>query len=122
MRFNEFNSKINLPELCRTMGIKGLKFIKLPTFGWFAFNSNRTQIAHIFQLFSDEEAMALYRKLVLDRPDVHEFTMLYSEYDQQSLYTDYLKIRFWRSIYTDSLSEAESNYIKINDKKRKLKD
>lgn len=107
MTFNEFNSKINLPEVCRMAGISGLNYIKLPTFGWYGYNANLSQIVHLFQLFDDKDIFGLYRKFTLEMPELQEFSMTYSETEGNQLYEDYAKTRLWGSFFRDARLETQ---------------
>lgn len=121
MRFNDFNSRVNLPEICRAAGVIGLSFIKVPNFGWYAFNANKTQIANVFQLFKDEEVIYLYRKYTIESPELLEFTILYSENEERSLYEDYARIRYWNGLFKESILESQRTTIPWKGERKKLK-
>lgn len=106
MTFNNFNSNINLPEVCRMFGIKGLSYVKLPKFGWFAYNENLSQVLHLFQLFPDKDIPNLYRYLTLENRSAQEFAIVYSEASKDQLYADYTRLRYWQSLFRDAQEEG----------------
>ncbi len=92
MNVFEFNSKVNLPSVCQADGIKGYEFIKLPKFGWFAYNRNRTEIKHIFEMFPDKDRVLLYKRFVKDERQHLDFGIQYSEHVQSRLNTSYMSL------------------------------
>jgi hypothetical protein len=111
MTFFEFNSKINLPEVCRLLGVKDLKFIKVPKFGWFAYNKNMSQILHLFQFFSDKDIFKIYKEYTVYNKDVQDFAIIYSENSENKLFRDYHLYRSWLNVFRDAESETERSKV-----------
>ncbi len=106
--------------MCRRLGINDFQFIKVPKFGWFAYNQNRSHIVHLFQLFSDAEVLKLFRRFTTEDIVYQDFTMLYSEASEAKLYRDYTQMRLWASVFKDACAEAVSGHLSYTGNSVKL--
>lgn len=84
MNINEFNSKINLPYLFEAAGKRDYSFVKLPTFGWFAYNKDFSDIRNLFDNMientdSDSEIFSFCSDLVKEKKQYFDFHINYSE-------------------------------------------
>lgn len=118
MKVNDFNSKINLPKFCAKLGYTDYQFVRLPTFGWFAYNKDKTFIGNIFDLVSPEERDKLYATLTKSKSDYLEFDMPYTSFAEKTLKNNLMEVQLWKAAYAFAKKEMQTYHIK--GKKEKL--
>ena len=112
MTIQEFNSKINLPAVCQSLGIKGYEFVKMPKFGWFAYNKSLTEIKDIFEIFPEEERPLIYKRYVKDDRRYLDFAITYSEYIQNRLNSQYMHYLNTSVAWKHCIQEAHEGMVK----------
>lgn len=120
MTVNDFNCKINLPALALHLGHKGLEFVKIPKFGWFAHNKDKSVIMNVFQIGSWTAGQA-YQYLTKDHPEFQESRVLFSEISQNKLQNDAQRLLGLRAAYSMCLDEMETGKIKTHHGKSRVK-
>ncbi len=112
-----FNSKINLPKFCTKLGYTGYSFIKLPTFGWFAYNRDKTFVANVFDLVSQKDKEYLYSVVCRDKPEYLDFELAYSDLQETRLKYNLFEIQLWHSAFAFAQKEM-LNYKTVYGNKR----
>ena len=93
MNCNSFNSKVNLPKFCLKLGYSDYQFKKIPTFGWFAYNKDKTFIGNIFDLVSQKDKEYLYALISKDKPEYLDFDLAYSDMLEAKIKYNLLEIQ-----------------------------
>lgn len=104
------------------MGYSGYQFIKLPTFGWYAYNENKSFIGNIFNLVKAEEHSNLYDFVVKNKPGYLDFKIAYSEVSAQRLRNNLTQIQIWTACYVASKLEVDKHLVRYNGRRVLLKD
>ncbi len=120
MTINEFNSKINLPALCLHRGYRGLEYVKLPKFGWFAFNKDRSVVHNVMSLGNWAPSQA-YQYLTKDHPEFQESRLVYSETSERKLAADATRLAAYKALYSIALDEMEMGRIRTPFGKAKVR-
>jgi hypothetical protein len=120
MTVYEFNSKINLPSFCLASGIKGLQFKKIPKFGWFGFNEDKSVIVNIFQIFPEKSVMDIYRILTLDKPQYQESRMVYSELTDCKIKSSWFATFSYHQLLQAAINEAKEGKMYVDGIKVKV--
>lgn len=124
MNLNELNSKVNLPSFCEAAGIKGYSFLKIPTFGWFAYNDDYTEIRQILDFNNpDEQDVIKYcTRIIKDQHRFHEFRMFYSEVGITQLVNDIYRQKAFKTLHHRSIEEmwngkaySDGRYFNLKD-------
>lgn len=121
MNVNEFCTKVNLPKFCARLGLEGYSFVKLPTFGWYAHNSDMTHIANIFDLVKHEERIKLYELVTKDRREYLDFEINYSVFTEAKFINTYTTFALWQVAFNFACTEFESYKVTYQGKKVLLK-
>lgn len=115
MNLNELNSRINLPRYCSQFPeYAGFQYVKMPIFGWFGFNPERSQIINILDTISGEEGndiRDLYSKLTLGTQEFQDQKILYSEAVEHRLAAEYTRYHTWRWVYETSVRYMETHKV-----------
>ena len=106
MTLNDINSKVNLPSVVRGE-LNGYQFIKIPVFGWFAFNSNRSEILALYDKATPEPDTSIYKKFSLNEPEHQEFKFTYSEHVDNRFRNNFNDYMNWKRFW--NLSRIEAN-------------
>jgi hypothetical protein len=120
MTVNQFNSKINLPALASHLGIRGLEFVNVPKFGWFAHDRDRTDSAN-FLTIQKWTAKQAYQYLTKDHPELLESKVLYSEHTQNRIHEDAARQQTYRVMFSMCLEEMEHGRVRTHHGKSKAK-
>lgn len=121
MTASEFNSKINLPSICMSLGIKNLEFKFIPSFGWYAHNVDRTIITDLWGLFPFEDRpRKIYRTLTQGKTDYQASKLYYSEVSENKLFNNYAWVIGWQNFYIRSRAAIQEDIIKLGAKKIKI--
>ena len=108
MTVNDFNTKVNLPKFCAKMGITDYQFVRMPTFGWFAYNKDKSFIGNIFDVVGQKGWDSIYETICKDKPEFLDFTMPYNEVVGKTLRNNLLNIQLWTAAYVFSKKEFET--------------
>ncbi len=119
---NDFNSKINLPKLCSGMGYSGYLFKKIPTFGWYAFNSDKSFVGNVFDVVPPEEHAIIYKIVTKNKPGYLDFNVPYSEVTEQRLIHNLRQTQLWTACYAMAKREVDSYRVRSNGKRASLKE
>lgn len=122
MNCNSFNSKVNLPKFCAKMGYTDYQFKKLPTFGWFAYNKDKSFVGNIFDLVSQKDKEYLYSLISKNKPEYLDFDLAYSDMTESKLKYNLLEIQLWTAAYAYSKKEMDHYKISYKGKRYLLKD
>ena len=122
MNCNSFNSKVNLPKFCLKLGYSDYQFKKIPTFGWFAYNKDKTFIGNIFDLVSQKDKEYLYALISKDKPEYLDFDLAYSDMLEAKIKYNLLEIQLWTAAYAYAKKELETYKFQHNGKRLLLKD
>lgn len=90
------------------MGYTDYQFVRVPTFGWFAYNKDKTFIGNIFDLVSPKDQDQLYTIITKDKPEYLEFDISYSEIADVKLRTNRMEIQLWTAAYSMARKEIET--------------
>lgn len=122
MKVNDFNSKVNLPKFCAKLGYTDYQFLRLPTFGWFAYNKDRSFVGNIFDVIGVKDRENLYSLITKEKQDYLEFEMAYSEFAEKTLKNNLLEIQLWTAAFSFAKKELQTYQIVHKGKKEKLID
>lgn len=122
MKVNSLNSIVNLPKLCAGLKLTDYQFVKLPTFGWFCFNQDKSFVGNMFDIVPPDERGNLYRYIIKERPGWLDFHTTYSEATDQRLRTNLITYGMYQACYAMSKIEVERYEVKANGHKILLKD
>jgi hypothetical protein len=122
MKVNSFNSKVNLPKLCAKLGHTGYQFVRIPTFGWYAYNQDMSIVANAFDLVAPKERDQLYALISKDLPEYLDFDLAYSNLSETKLAYNLLEIQLWSGALALARKEMETYKMTVNGKKTLIKD
>lgn len=122
MTINEFNGKVNLPELCINKNLNDYQFVKLPTFGWFAYNHNKSVICSTYDIVKQTDTTSVYKHFTIIQPEYQDLKFSYSETAENRFLTDYNFYILWRKIWMMARYEAENSKINYGGRYIKLKE
>lgn len=121
MTVNDFCTKINLPKFCARLGLEGYYFVKLPNFGWYAYNNDLSVVANIFDLVKYEERAKLYSIVTKEKREYLDFEINYSQNTEARFFNNYTTFALWQAAFNFACSEFENYKITHNGKKVLLK-
>lgn len=123
MTLNDINCKVNLPSYFSEHQLVGYQFTKLPRFGWFGFNSTRSEILSFSDLLirqskgDMDEAGKLLKHIILARKDLHEIPIPYSETLLNKALRSLHEHRFWQLVHKASMVDlSEGGLIRVDKK------
>lgn len=122
MKVNDFNSKINLPKFCQKLGYTDYQFVRIPTFGWYAYNKDMSFIGNIFDVVSQNQHDMLYSIITKSKPEYLDFDLAYSDMTEKKLRYNLLQTQLWQAAYAYSRKEAEHYKIAHKGRKYPLKE
>lgn len=121
MTVNDFCTKVNLPKFCARLGVEGYSFVKLPTFGWYAYNNDRSVVANIFDLVKFEERAKLYQLVAKDKREYLDFEFNYSTMTEVELNNNYVRTSLWQAAFNIACEEFQTYKVTFQGKKVLLK-
>lgn len=122
MKVNNFNSKVNLPKFCSRLSYSDYQFLKIPTFGWFAYNKDKSFIGNIFEIVKKEDKHQLYSIISKEAPEYLDFDLAYSDIAESRLRYDLLSISLWTGMYALAKTQWDSYKVNFQGKKVLLRD
>lgn len=122
MRVNSFNSKLNLPKFAEKLGYEGYQFVRVPTFGWFAYNRDRSFIGNAFDLVSPRDRDNLYALIAKEKPEYLDFELSYSDLSETKLKYNLLEIQLWNAALNFARKEMQTYKMTYQGEKTLLKD
>lgn len=122
MNCNYFNYKVNLPRFCSKMGYADYQYVKLPTFGWYAYNNDKSFIGNIFDLVNVKDREYLYALISKEKPEYLDFDLAYSTMTETCIKYNLLECQLWSAAYAYSRKELETYKITFKGKRTLLKD
>lgn len=122
MKVNSFNSKVNLPKFCAKLGYTDYQYVRIPTFGWFAYNKDKSFVGNIFDLVSHKERDYLYALIAKEQPEYLDFELSYSDMSETKLRYNLLEIQLWNAAAAFARKELETYKLTYNGEKVLLKD
>lgn len=121
MTFNDFCTKVNLPKFCSRLGLEGYSFVKIPTFGWHAYNSNLSVVANIFDLVKYEDRAKLYAMVTKEKREYLDFEINYSSNAETRITNSYTNQALWQVAFNFACNEFQTYKINYEGKKVLLK-
>lgn len=122
MRVPDFNNKVNLPRLCKKLGYTDYQYVRLPTFGWFAYNKDKTFIGNVFDVVAEKDRENLYALITKDKYEFLDFDLAYSSMAEAKLNNNVLETQLWTAAYSMCCKAMDSYKINYNNKKQYLKE
>lgn len=122
MKLNDFNNRVNLPRFCAKLGYTDYQYIKIPTFGWFAYNKDRTFVGHIFDVVNTTERDRLFATITKDKPEYLDFDMPYSEMAEAALRNNYLQTQLWTAAFSQAKKDLKNHSVIYKGHRTKLVD
>ena len=122
MNLNSFNTKVNLPKFCAKLGYTDYQFKRIPTFGWYAYNRDKTFIGNIFDLVSQKDREYLYALISKEKPEYLDFDLAYSDMLETKIKYNLLETQLWTAAYTMAKKELETHKFQLRGKRLFLKD
>lgn len=110
MTVNEFNCKVNLPYVYELCGKVGYQFVKLPHFGWYAYNKDYSEVRQFFDgqfaNVSDRKAVsAVLTDLLKNKKHYFDHHVYYTDMAVNQLYADIFLMHKMHEIYRYSQGE-----------------
>lgn len=121
MTCNYFNSKVNLPKFCGNLGYTDYQYVKLPTFGWYAYNKSKTFIGNIFDLVGQQDKEALYSLITKEKPEYLDFELPYASMTNNSIKYNLIACQLWSAVFAYARKELETYKISYKGKRVLLK-
>lgn len=122
MTVNLFNSTVNLPKFCNKLGYKDYQFVRIPTFGWYAYNTDKTFIGNIFDLVNDQDREHLYAVIAKDKPEYLDFDLAYSGLADSRLKYDLMEMKLWTAAYSMCQKAIETYKVSYQGKKTYMRE
>lgn len=122
MNCNVFNSKVNLPKFCAKLGYSDYQYVKMPSFGWFAHNQDKSFIGNIFDVVSMKDREFLYGLICKEKPEYLDFDLAYSDLQETKIKFNMFEIQLWTSAYAFARKELETYKIMHGNKRVLIKD
>lgn len=122
MNANSFNTKVNLPKFCAKLGYNDYQFKRLPTFGWFAYNADKSFVGNIFDLVGQKDKEYLYSLICKQKPEYLDFDLSYSDMVQTRINYNLLELQLWTAAYAFAKRELETYKFQHNGKRVLMKD
>jgi len=114
MTVNSFNNKVNLYKFCQKRGVKVFDVVKLPNFGWFCINSDRSLIRGIADFAeSEEEMIDIIRYICLDNKELLDFPINYSSVMESKIVKDFSYHRMWKSFWHEANQAFETRRMRL---------
>jgi len=120
MTINDFNDKIHLPSFCGKhpeYSKQKYKYIKIPRFGWFAYNSKEIKAIYDFQK-NDESSY--YRYLTKTTQEYQAFSLSYSELSEERFHQALDKYKLHQKLWKASIAEIEQKEIYFDHRQWKI--
>ena len=117
MTINDFNSRINLPLYCSDLGVKGYEFLKIPRFGWYAYNKDYSEVFDIFDFISWKDAPKAITHLIKEKKQYQDFTITYTERGVTNTVNDFKNRILMKSFYNDCVSAFHERNISLQGRK-----
>lgn len=122
MTINSFNNKVNLPRFCSKLGYTDYQFVKMPTFGWFAYNKDKSFVGTIFDIVSQRDKEYLYGLISKDKPEYLDFDLAYSSMVETTLKYNLYENQLWTAVYAFAKKELETYKITYKGKRVLLRE
>lgn len=122
MKALEFNSKVNLPKFCSKLGYSDYQYIKVPTFGWYAYNKDKSFIGDIFDIVQPKDREYLYALIAKKKPEYLDFDLSYSDIIESKIKYNMLEIQLWTAAYVLAKREMQTYRINYGGRRQFLKD
>lgn len=122
MNCDLFNMKLNLPKLCEKLGYTDYEYLRLPTFGWFAYTKDKSFIGNAFDVVSPKERESLYAAICLRNPELLDFETSYSEVIDAKIKASLFETQLWSSAYAYAKKEFETHRVVYAGKRVLLKE
>jgi len=125
MTIHELNSKVHLPSLARIKDLSGdISYQKIPGYGWFGYNKDLTYVFDAFDITctTPEHSWQLYRHATIDRPDIQDYKMRYSEVTENKLRINYERCLNDSLFYKACKAAAQTESIRFNTKNIRFTD
>jgi hypothetical protein len=122
MNLNVFNSKVNLPKFCAKLGYKDYQFVRMPTFGWFAYNKDKSFVGNVFDVVSQKDREYLYSVISKDKPEYLDFELAYSDMSETQIKYNLLEVQLWTAAYSLARKELETYKVQYKGKRESLKE
>ena len=104
------------------MGYTDYQFVKIPTFGWYAYNKDRTVVSNIFDVVGIREREFLYSLITKDMAEFLDFDLAFSSTAEQLLKSNLFQVQLWASAYTFARKEIQTYKTTYKGSKVLLKD
>jgi len=122
LKINDFNSKVNLPKFCTRLGYTDYQFVRLPTFGWYAYNTDQSFIGNVFEIVSRDDQAQLYALISKEKPEYLDFDLAYSDLSESKLKYNLLETQLWTAAYAMAKREMDTYRISTGGKKIPIKE
>lgn len=121
MNVNNFNCKLNLPSFFDTLGKTGYQFLKLPNFGWYAFNSDLSDIRNCFDnIFEDirneTEVTSFISDLIKNKKHLFDFHVTWSDTLVTKLFNHIQLLSRLKQFYNAAQAELYEGQAYLNGK------
>jgi hypothetical protein len=120
IKLNDFNNKVNLPKFCSKLGLSDYQFVKLPTFGWFAYNKDKTVIGNIFDIVGQKDRDKLFALITKEKREFLDFEIAYTDIAESAVRQNHLQLQLWTAAYSFAKKEFETYQANFKGKKEKL--
>jgi len=117
MKINSFNSKVNLPKFCAKLGYTDYQYIKLPTFGWYAYNRDRSFVGNIFDVVGQKDREYLYSIITKNKAEYLDFDLAFSDMAETQLKYNLLETQLWTAAFSFAKQEAQTHKMTYKGKK-----
>jgi hypothetical protein len=121
MKVNDFNSRVNLPKFCARLGYTDYQYVRVPTFGWFAYNKDKTFVGNIFDVVGQKDRDQIFSLITKDKPEFLDFELAYSDHAEKTLRNNLMLIQLWSAAFAFARKEMESYMVNFKGKREKLK-
>jgi hypothetical protein len=121
MNVNNFNSKLNLPHFLESIGKTGYQYVKLPNFGWYAYNADLTDIRNCFDNLFDDisnevEVTGFISDLIKNKKQLFDFHITWSETMVLRIYHHLQLIEKLKQFHVASKAELIEGQAYLNGK------
>jgi len=91
--------------------MKGLRYIKLPKFGWFAFDETLSSIRALYDLGDQDSIVAFFQYLIKEKKQYHEVGITYSEMSIIRLSNDYYIYKGMQAFHNSCIEELHNGQL-----------
>ena len=122
MTINDFNSKVDFPGYCAGHRIEGFNFLKLPKFGWFAYNKDKSEIISFTDLLLREagndldELSKSVKHFIKEKRTYHETPITFSDRVFNKIIKSIHEYRFWKLFHKACVEELHNGQLHIKGK------